>query len=632
MLQLIRERLAGGIALTILGLIGVTFVFFGVSNTPFLNAPYAASVDGSEIGVAEFEQTYRNQMQQNPSLAQLPEEFRLQIRRSVLDSLVRNRLVDLHLAEAGYRISDEQVMREVQRVPDFQVDGVFDMDTYRSVLLQNGYDPMRFEAVQRNAMRQDQLRRAVAATAIVTPSDYRRYLNLVAEQRLVTLATFDIEGASAGVEIGEDDITAFYDQNTALYLTPESVDIEMIEIRRDAIAADVEIPEQRLQEYYEDEKSRYLQDEQRRASHILILADDGEDAALAQAQSIAERAKGGESFADLAREFSQDGGTASNGGDLGALTRTQLPGDLGGAVFSMEEGEIVGPIESDFGFHVVRLDDIVEQGPLPLDQVRGDLLAELKDREAEDLFRSLETQMSDALFDAEDMQTIADATGLDVQAATGITRSGGEPIGNNQNAIDAIFDEQVLTGGEISDIVELDANRSAMFRVAQYREAAHKPLAEVRDEIVETLTAREAQNIVLGRADSLLAALDAGEEFGLAAEAAGATVSAPILIGRQQEDVDQSVVSQVFMVKKPTAAAPVRGRISTSNGGYTVFNLEAVLPGRPESIPVSERDAGKLQLAQQAGIAQYSAFVQALYNDADVVISESALAGQELVQ
>ena len=132
---------------------------------------YAAKVDGSEIGVNAFEQTYRQQLAQNPTWAQLPEEFRVQIRQRVLDMLVRERLVELYLADSGYQVSDEQVMETIQRVPDFQVDGVFDLETYQNLLLQNGYNPAQFEAAQRRAMREDQLQRAIGATAVITPAE-----------------------------------------------------------------------------------------------------------------------------------------------------------------------------------------------------------------------------------------------------------------------------------------------------------------------------------------------------------------------------------------------------------------------------------------------------------------------------
>lgn len=631
MLQQIREKFTGWIALAILGMIGISFVFFGV-NTDFTSSSYAAKVDGSEIGINQFEVTYRRQLEQNPSWSQLPDEYRSQIRERILDGLVRQRLVELYLADSGYQISDELVTATIQRVPDFQVDGVFDKDTYYDVLLQNGYEPARFEASQRRAMREDQLQRAIGGTAVVTPAEYRRYLNLIAEQRLVSLATFDVASVAAVVDVSDEMVTTFYDENETLYITPESADVEFIEVRRDVVAESVNISEEALNDYYLESQNRYLQDEQRRARHILILADDDEDAAEVTARELLARVQAGESFEELAREHSKDGGTAQAGGDLGALTLTQLPGQLGAAIFAMNAGEIDGPVKSDFGFHIVRLDEILEQGPLPLEQVRGELLTELREREAESAFRELQRRVSDALFDSEDLPSIAAAVGLEIQSAAGFERTGGEPFGGNQAAIDAVFSDRVLIDDDISDVIELDANRSAIFKVSKHHEASRLTLDEVREQVAAEIRIQEAKRVVLQRSSELLQALESGKDFGVAAEAEGASVSAPRLIGRQDADLEQALLFQVFMADKPSQDAPVTGQVEIAAGGYTVFSLEAVLPGRPESIPQAERDTGKMNLAQQAGGADYIAFVQSLYDDAEILINEDLLAGSNLLQ
>ncbi len=630
MLTKIRESFTGWIAFAILALIGIPFLFLGYGSYDFLGGPFAAKVDGSEIGVLEFEQAYRQQVEMNPGLAELPEEFRVQVRQGVLESLIRERLVNMHVLGQGYQISDEMLDRTILSIPDFQVEGVYDEETANAILLQNGMTPAQFKGAQRNSMRNNQLRRAIGGSSIVTPADYRRFLNLIAEQRLVSLATFDIASATSEVEVTDEMITAFYETNDTLFLTEESADVEFIEVRRDAVAETIEVTEDALYTYYLDNQDRYLQDEQRRARHILILSQDDEAAAEAEANDLLARLQAGEAFAELAAEFSDDTLTASNGGDLGALTLSQLSEELGGAVFSMSVGDIEGPVRTDFGFHVVQLDEILEQGPLPLEQVRGELLTELRQNEAEDAFRDLEQQVSDALFDAPDMQAISTATGLEVQTATGFTRSGGEPIGMNQAAIDAIFDAMVLFDGQISEVIELDANRSAIFRVTQHNEAARLPLDDVRDEIAARIRDQEAQTIIFNRAEQLLVALNNGEDFGAAAESAGATVSEPQLLGRQDPLADQNVLGQIFTAKKPAMSAPTRGSVVNATGGITVFSLEAVLPGRPESIPLADRDAGKLELAQQAGTSEFVAFVEALYSKADIVISEDALAAQDL--
>ena len=191
-----------------------------------------------------------------------------------------------------------------------------------------------------------------------------------------------------------------------------------------------------------------------------------------------------------------------------------------------------------------------------------------------------------------------------------------------------MFTDAVLTSGEISEVIELDAMSSAVFRVVQYNPAKRQPVDEVRDQIVAAVRAQRADLLLAERAEQVLEAVAQGEDFGVAAEAAGATVSEPRLLSRQDPETDQLVVFEIFTAKKPTQDAPVTGR----DGAYTVYSLEAVLPGRPESIPLAERDAGKARLAQDSGIADYVAFLQELYDDAEIVINEDALAEQDLLQ
>ena len=491
MLQNMREKFTGTFAIVLLAMIGLSFVFFGL-NYSFIGSTYAARVDGEEINAGYFEQSYRDAIQRNPQLASLTGELRVQVRRNLLQQLIAEQLIENFLNEQGYRISDEQVMDFIRQAPEFQVNGRFDMATYRAFLAERGMDPVRFEALQRNALRQQQLQLAIGATALVTPAEYRRYLNLVAEQRVVTVATGNPADVQDEIEITDEMVVAYYDNNPSLYQLPEAVDVDFIQISREDVAENIEIPEADLVAYYEDNRSRYLQDEQRRARHILVLFNDDEDAAEAKANDVLARLEAGEAFEDLATELSEDTLTATAGGDFGALTRSQYPEELASVIFSMDEGDVEGPVKSEFGFHVLRLDDILERGPLPLDQVRGELLSELRQREAEDRFRDLERSLSDALFDNADLQAIAETTGLEVQTATGFTRDGGAPFGNNQAAIDAIFDELVLTGGNLSEVIELDADSAAIFKVTDYRPAARQPLGEVREQIEIALRAQQA--------------------------------------------------------------------------------------------------------------------------------------------
>jgi len=254
----------------------------------------------------------------------------------------------------------------------------------------------------------------------------------------------------------------------------------------------------------------------------------------------------------------------------------------------------------------------------------------LRDSEVDALYRDVERKISDALFDATEISDLAEAIGAEVMSVERFARIGGEPFGTNQAAIDAIFDDRILRDGEISEIVELDANRSAVFKVTTHYEATRQPIEDVRDLIVGALKAEKGRNIASGKTDQLLAALADGADFAEAATAAGAVVSPPALVVRQSESPDQAILIDVFNAKKPKEGQPVTGSVITRAGQYAVYSLDMVISGRPEAIPLAERDAGKTTLTQQAGADDYTAYVSQLEQDADVAVNDDALEQQEV--
>ena len=627
MLQHMRENFTGKFALVILGAIALSFVFVGL-NYSFIGQQWAAKVDGEKIDAGLYEQRYSAVVATDPQLATAEGEERARIRLAVLERMIGEQLIDNYLRDLGYRATDSQVSAAIRMDPQFHVDGKFDMASYETALMARGSNPQRYEAQMRDNIRANQLQLAIGATGIFTPAEFRRYLNLVAEQRVVTVATIDESAVADEISITEDMIQAFYDDNPSLYQLPESADVAYIEVNRDMVADSIEVSEQELRELYEVSQDRYLQDEERVARHILLAVNNEDEEAdkEALANDILAQLEAGESFDALAAEYSDDGGTAASGGVLGTITRSQMPGDLGAAIFSLEEGEVDGPVRSDFGFHIVRVDDILEQGPRPFEQVRAELLQELREGQVEDRFRELEQQLSDALFDHNDIDAIAEATGMEIQLIEGFTRAGGGDFADNQFVIDSIFDEAVLSGAQVTDIVEVDANRSAVFAVQNYNEATRQPLDEVRDRVVSSLRTQQADTLMSYRAEQVLAAIDAGEDFGEVAAAAGFSTAQPQIISRQDQNVDQLLMYEVFAAGKPGGDKPVYGRVRGLDGSYKVYTLDAVLPGRPEAIPVEQRDAELLRLKQQSGVGDLQAFLLYLYENADIVVNDNVVA------
>ena len=631
MLQNIRDRFTGGFAIAILALISVPFVFFGI-NYNFIGTGYAAKINGEEISTFELENAFQNQLLQYSQAGELPPQFRRQLKEAVLQNLIRSRLVQLHLREEGFRVGDHMVAQLIQSAPEFQEDGQFSRDLYYNWLEQRVVDASVFEANQRAGLEQSQLQRAIGATAFVTPGEYRRYLNLYGELRRVAVATFDLAAVAEETEVTDDDLRSYYDDRPAEFMTEENVDLEYVELNREQLAFAADLTEAEVLELYEQSAGRYRQDEERQARHILILFGDDEAAAEQRAIELAARANAGEPFADLARQYSDDSGTANNGGQLSERFQSQMPEALGAAVFSMRESEISEPVRGDFGFHVVQLDGINDGGALPLEQVRAELERELRDDKADVAFRQSEQTLSNALFDGLDIAAMAEAAGMPLQTASGYTRSGGEPFGANQAAIDAIFDSRVLDDGEITDVIELDANRSVVIRVSQHNEAARQSLEEVRDQITAAIKNERAREIIQDRVEQLKSSAEDGADFETSAAELAASVTPYTVVDRINPDLDARVLEAIFRARKPLQGSPRLGDALTTDGNFAVFSINAVAPGQPESVPLADRDARKEQLAAQSGAADYTAFVLQLEAEADIVRSEDALDEDALFQ
>lgn len=628
MLQNIRDKITGPTALVFLALIAVPFIFVGISS-PLIGSGYAAKVDGDEISMNVFEQAWQDQIRQNPDYLSYPPQFQNMLRSQILDRLIRDRLVIGYMNNVGMRVSDEMVTDQVRQIPAFQDAGVFSMEAYRSALDLQGRSTNEFEASMAQSLRQFQMQQAVIGTAFVTPAEYRRYLNLFAEQRVVTVSTLRFDSIKESIEISAEEIAEFYAANPDQFNTKETVDLYYIEIRRDELIDKAVISEEDLATYYEIAGGRYMQDERRQARHILILFGDDDAAAQEQAKALTARVQAGEPFEDLAKQYSGDSFTADNGGDLGLLPMTQLPPAFADSLFSMSEGEVKGPIRGKFGFHIIKLDDIVAGGPLPLEQVRAELEGELRNRQADADFIELVNAVSNAMFDNLGIAEMADVVGLEVKSASNYTRSGGAPFGANQAAIDAVFDERVLNGGEVSDIVEIDANRSVVVNVSAYHEAMRKPLSDVSEQITGALKSAGAQEIITERSETLMAKLRSGEDIVEASASVGAIVSATAIYTRTDQEVDQRLLAAIFRSKKPVGDVPKIGATFTQTEDYAVFSLSAVAEGRPESIPLADRDARKTELTAQSGTADFTAFITELQQRALIVKNDDILQSEE---
>ena len=625
MLQNIRERFTGKFALVVLALICLPFLFFGIPSD-FIATDYVAKVNDNEISQPFFENSYRNELLRYDSQGiEVPDAARSIVRENVLNTIINNLLVDLYIDEKSLQITDAFVTDIIQSSPEFLINGKFSKDVYYSWLNERVLEPAQFEESQRISMKKSQLERGLRATSFVTPSEYRRYLNLVGEQREVTIAEIDLSVLAEPIELMDEDIETYYSLRQNEFMQPESIDFEYIEINKDKTNETITVSEDEIREYFEDAGERFARDERRQASHILFLFGDNEIISEQKAQEALNKLNEGEDFSALALEYSDDGGTKEQGGNLGMLAKSQLPGALGDAVFAMSINEVSELVRTDFGFHIVQLNNIESDGQVPFETVRAELEMELKSQKSSVNFTVIERELSDALFDADGIEVIARDLNFDLNELKGFTRNGGGEFGANQIVIDALFNAQRNNDSQLSDIIEVDANRSIVFQVSMFNEATVMPLDQVRDQIISDMKFVSAEVLANNIATKISSLMEDNEDLVPTVEELDSVTVRDVIINRLTEDVDFVIQANVFGMKKPLPGNTKVGTVVMQNANYAVFSLKNHTYGIPEMIPQEERDAAKERLNQQSGVSDYTAFISELQLNAAIEKNEELL-------
>ncbi|WP_428099935.1 SurA N-terminal domain-containing protein [Candidatus Rariloculus sp.] len=629
MLQSFRESIGRYVAVAILALIAVTFVFFGVDFS-LTGTTFAAKVNGTDIPIFTFEQELQQQQSQYQQLyrIELTEDLRLEFRRNVLDQLVRTEALTQRAAEAGYTVSDQRLGDTIRAFTAFQVGGQFSMEVYRATLSGQGLTPAGFEALQRRQLALQELQGGIIDTTFLTPAEFRRYIGLVNERREVAYALFSVDDFLDQIEITDDAVTEHHAANGALYMSEETVDLEYIELSRASIAAEVDTSDDALRRYYEEQQDRFATNEERRVRHILItLGEGGSDEARARADAALERASGGEDFAALAAELSDDAGTSGQGGDLGWIARGTLEGPFEDALFAMQVDEISEVVESDFGYHVLRLDEVRAGDVQTFDEVRDELRTQYQDERAETLFFDRANQLADLAFDAYDaLATVATEMGLPLQTAMAFPRNGDLSLfENSAPVVQAAFDAERLSSGTNSELVELADDHVVVLRVTAHEIPAPQPLEAVAEEIRAELARRAAEGLVAEAADAFMDAVELGAEDQAATEEHGGRWTVPMWTERASPDVPTEILAVAFGLGQPAAGSPIRELAPLANGNRAVLSLSAVEPGEPEAIPREARDERQRELAEQAAGLELSNYVEGVVDRATVRIPDEIL-------
>jgi peptidyl-prolyl cis-trans isomerase D len=630
MLQSIHDKLKGWVAGVVLGAIALVFVFWGINWT--LSAPtYAAKVNGTEISSNEVRQTYQQQLAQieRQSSAPMDDAMRNEIKRRVLDEYVNSEALVTRADDLGYRVSDSELLAEMSKIPAFQVDGKFDQAHALAVLNAQGRSVSEIEGLFRRDAKLRQLDAALNASSFATPTEMREYRALTRQQR--ELAWLTLSAAKYAEHANPDDaaVKAYYDAHKSAYMTPETVNLRYVELSLTQLESKVSVDDAQLKAFYEEQKTktpdRFLQAEQRRVRHILLSVNDPkEDAAVkAKAQSLLKRAQAGEDFSKLAKESSQDPGSAAQGGDLGWSERKVFVGPFGDAAFSMKADEIQGPVKTQFGYHILKLDGIQPPAVKSFDASKAELEAEYRRNEAERLFNNAQDQLADAaLQNATDIEIVAKKAGLTVQDIANFSRSeGGGALNKVPAVIDAAFTQDVLDG-RLSPIVEVEKGRGVVLRATDHKVPQQKPLEAVRTDVVAAWKKQRGVELAAAAAADAAKRLNAGDSWDAVAKSLGISAQAPKFIARSDQDVPIEIRTTAFRAPKP-AQKSIYENVSLAGGDAAVLAFSAV---REDPDPAKSKDADiRQQYAAQIAASEAQSYAAAARADAKVTLNPKAM-------
>ena len=628
MLQLIRDRLSGWVAGIIFGVIGLALVLtFGtMRGNVGMSSTAVASVDGVEIGQTEFLRTVdEEQIRLREQFGEaLPEEFEQQLRALVLDDLIDMRMMQAHAEERGFTISDERLASVIQSVPAFLDRGEFSVDLYRSALANIGESPSWFEYQQRGLMTQQQFYRGIAESAFFTPVDFRFYIELVQESRAVRGLFVSPEAFRAGAAVTDEQVSEYYEQNASGFWTREYLDLEYIEIDAASLPGQQEITEQDALEWYEQNRDQFVSPLQRQSSHILLAASpEGDDEVLARANELVARLDAGEDFAALAGEFSEDPGSASLGGDLGWNERGVFVPEFEEALFGLEEvGRYTAPVQTQFGYHIIRLDGLRGGDIAPFEDAREDVLADLQERRSRTGFYDLADRLADMALESDDgLAWIAEELELPLKTIENFTREGAGEFAGNRRVIDAAYGETVLDRGENSRILQLGPERAIVLRAARHQPSEQQPLEEVADRIREILVSDAAAEAAAARGAELLERRRSGDDLPDLAEQEGVEFFDEQEMRRDSAGFPSELLNAIFAAAPGHSAEGLR----LLDGRYALYEVSEATPGRPETIPRDQRDEVKAELEDREGMMEFDAYRASVRDRASVWIAPETL-------
>ena len=612
-----------------LALITLPFAFFGVDSY-MRNAGSGgdvASIGDMKITQQQFQQTLREQQDRlrtqlgdkfDPKMLENPEA-----RKAILDDLINQRLLLVEARKKHMVASNEAIRQAISGIDTFKVDGKFSSERYEAALRSQGMSPAGFEAQLRQDLTLQQLAGAIGQSGLVARTVADRLLALQTEKRDVAEYRLSLDGYLGKVKLADDASKKFYDANAKQFETPEQAKADYVVLSMDAIAAQLAVTDAEIKSWYDSHKDRYVQPEERRASHILIASEKlGKDKAKTKAEALlAEIRKTPTAFAELAKKNSDDPGSASKGGDLGYFGRGTMVKSFEDAAQSLKEGEISGVVESDFGFHIIKLTGIHAAKEKPLADVRSEIEAELKKSAGSRKFAEAAEAFSNMVYEQSDsLKPVADKFKLTIQHTDWLGRQANPANGTmgNEKILAALFSDEAVKHKRNTEAVEIAPNTLVAARIAEYKPKALQPFDSVKSSIENLLKHKEAQVLASKDGEARLEALKKGDDkltWG----------SAKTVSRMDASQLPPTAAQSVF--RMDTGKLPSYTGVELPGTGYALYKLIKVEAGDKLD---DARKLGMLkQLGNMAAQEDIQLYLAALRTRYKVEVNQAALDATE---
>ena len=602
MLQQIGDSLKGHKWLTYvvfgaLALIFAAWGAYGVANLSFSSSSYAAKVNGHTIPYEDVKapwQREQNEWQQRFG-GDIPAGERSVMQDQLLESAVRNTLIVDRAHDLGYRVPPEQLAAAIRAEPAFQLDGKYNAEVAKSRLANAGLTEDQYANDLNSDLERRQLQEGVQLSQFITPTELARLRALTDQERQVRYAVLPLDKFAAAAQLSDAAIQTYYDAHRVQFMTPESVHLQYAQLTLAQVTDQITVSDADLQDYYAKNKNRYISTEQRHAHHILIAVNDKVDAATAlkKAQDIEAKLKAGGNFEALAKQYSDDAGSAAQGGDLGLSERGSLEAPFGDALFAMKPGDISGPVHTRFGYHIIRLDEIEAARGKTFAEARSDVLDQLKHDRAADKFGDIQEQIQQKVDQSgESLETLAKEFGLTLADIPAYLKgAGGGDLGSSKDLQSLIFGDAVLGEHKIGGPLLVGDDKLVLVKDLAHELPTPKPLAAVRDQIVAALRRQSGSQAALAAANAAVKSLQSGKDFAAVAKDLGVSVDAGRFVGREDPSVPAQIREAAFKAPKPTDHQATYQAFSQPDGGAVVLAVTAV---RAATAPTDQSQVSSL--------------------------------------